>query len=336
VTTELDLIRLLLHPGVRLHDPGELTRSLTDLAAQAQRLGLQSELSTSLSLLARAYHWGWGDIPRARALMRRAMQLIEAAHEPNLEPLLESARCLAYLEMDMARTGQLFDELAALDSVAADSVQYQWGLGLVTAWRGDVAAARAALGRAIELAVRRGEHWAAFECSARLALLELEAGEIATAGSVSAELAPLADKLGDGSERHYAEAIAALCGLARDDVAATADFDRAIGVLEQMDARFLVPDLHGIAAELHHRASRLDDAQDRAELAVRVAREVARPFEEARGQALLACIAAERGDVEGVQALLRSVARLARTSGLPGHVEGLRREAEQTLARSGG
>ena len=330
VTAELDLIRILLHPGVRLRDPGELARNLADLCAEAQQLGLNAELSEGLLLLARTYHWGWGDIPRARAVMQRATHLIESAPEPNLEPLLEGARCLAYLEMDMGRTGRLFDELAALYTLAAQSVQYHWGVGLVQAWRGDISSARAALGHAIELATARGDHWATFECTARLALLELEAGNIPAAGSLADQLAALAAKLGEGSEQPYAAAISALVALARHEHGAMAMLDRAISQLEQIDARFLVPDLYGIAAELHYRAHDLDAARHRAALAARVAGEVARPFEAARAQALLACIAAQRGDPDRSEAHLRAVHDAS--DDLPGHVEGLRRKAERLLA----
>lgn len=329
VAAELDLIHLLLHPGVRLREPGELTRDLTDLCAEAERLGLDAQLSTGLSLLARAYHWGWGDIPRARALMQRAATLIEGARTPDIEPLFEGARCLAYLEMDMGRTATLFDELGSLHALAARSVQYQWGLGLVQAWRGNVASARAALGEAAALAAAREDHWATFECTARGALLDLEAGEIDTAVSRAARLAPLATKLGDGSEQHYAVAIAALCGIARQEPTATAQFDQAITALERIDARFLVPDLHGIAAELHHRAGELDRASERATQAALVANEVARPFETARAHALLACIAARHGDYGSGHDHLQLVDDAV---GLPGHVKGLRQQAERLLA----
>jgi DNA-binding SARP family transcriptional activator len=330
VTAELDLIRILLHPGVRLRDPGDLARDLADLCAEAQQLGLNAELSEGLLLLARTYHWGWGDIPRARAVMQRATHLIESAPEPNLEPLLEGARCLAYLEMDMARTAGLFDELSALDTLAARSVQYHWGLGLVQAWRGDTPSARAALGQAIELATACGDHWATFECTARLALLDLEAGHIPAAGSLADQLAPLAAKLGQGSEHPYAAAISALVALTRHQHGAMAMLDRAISQLEQIDARFLIPDLFGIAAELHYRAHDLDAARDRAALAARVARDVARPSEAARAQALLACIAARQGDPDRSEGHLQAVHDAS--DGLPGHVEGLRREAERLLA----
>jgi DNA-binding SARP family transcriptional activator len=328
VAAELDLIHLLLHPGVRLREPGELARDLTDLCAEAQRLGLDAQLSTGLSLLARAYHWGWGDIPRARRIMQRAATLIEGARTPDIAPLLEGARCLAYLEMDMGRTAALFDELGSLHALAARSVQYQWGLGLVQAWRGDVAPARAALSEAAALAAAGEDHWATFECTARGALLELEAGQIDAAVSLAARLAPLAAKLGEGSEQHYARAVAALCGIARQEPTAVSELDQAISALERIDARFLVPDLHGIAAELHLRAGELDRASDRATQAALVASEVARPFETARAHAVLACVAARHGDRSLGRGHLRVVDD---TVGIPGHVQGLRREADRLL-----
>lgn len=329
VAAELVLIHLLLHPGIRLRDPGELARDLTDLCAEAQRLGLDAQLSTGLSLLARAYHWGWADIPRARAVMQRAVSLIEAARAPDLEPLLEGARCLAYLEMDMSRTADLFDGLGALQALAVRSVQYQWGLGLVELWRGDVAAARTALGEAAVLAAAQDDHWATFECTARGALLELEAGDIGAATALANQLAPIAAKLGEGSERHYASAVGALCDLARLEPNASLELDRAIGALERIDAVFLVPDLHGIAAELHLRTGDYDRACDRATRAAQVAGEVARPFEVARAHTVLASIAAQRGDIDHGREHLLAVDT---TDRLPDHVRGLRQEAEHLLA----
>ena len=327
VSTELELIHVLLHPGVRLRDPGELDRDLAELCAAAQRLGLKSELSRGLSLLARAYHWGWGDIPRARALLQRATTLIEQAHEPDLEPLLEAARCLAYLEVDMDRTARLFDQLDGLHTLAEESFQYQWGLGLVQAWRGDVGSARAALGRAAALAAARSEHWVAFECTARLALLELEAGAVDAAGLLCGQLGPLAAKLGEGSEQPYAAAINALYRVGHDPEARGA-LDDAVSRLERIDARFLVPDILGIAAELNYRAGNLDLACQLAERATGVAENVSRPFESARGQALLARIAIERGDLKEAR---RRADAIDGTDGLPEHVKALRRDAVAVL-----
>ena len=114
----------------------------------------------------------------------------------------------------MPRTARLFDELSALHALAEQSVQYQWGRGLVQAWRGDVPSARHALRAAIDLATTSTDHWITFECSVRLALLELEAGEVDRAGSICAQLGPLAEKLGEGSERALAAAVSAVHAIA--------------------------------------------------------------------------------------------------------------------------
>jgi len=330
VHADLDLIYFLLHPGVRLRDPGELSRELAELCAEAERLGLDAELSAGLNLLSRAYHLGLGDTPRARVLMERAFRLIENSEVPDAEPLLEGARCLAYLELDMPRTARLFDELGALHALVEHSVQYQWGLGLVEAWRGDVDAARQALAEAIELATVSTDHWIAFECAARLALLELEAGDIEAAGRPSALLPPLAEKLGEGSERAYADGVVALHELMSGRADGAARLDDAVTRLEQIDARSLVPDLLGIAAEYLIRSGDLDGAQARATAAAHVAEEVARPFEAARAHAVLAAIAAERGDDGGARRHLESVPT---ADSLPGHVRGLRDEAERLTRR---
>jgi DNA-binding SARP family transcriptional activator len=330
VAAELELIHVLLHPGVRLKDPGDLAPDLSDLCSEAQRLGLDAELSRGLRLLAGAYHWGWGDIPRARALMDRAVRLIEDSPSPSLEPLLDAARCLAYLEMDMDRTARLFDGLGALNVLAAGSIHYQWGVGLVQAWRGDLQAARRALAHASEIALHHADYWASFECTARLALLELESGEVEPARPLCASLTELAHRLGEGSERAYAAALHALFKVASGDSRGNDDLDVATATLQRIDAAFLVPDLLGIAAEWHLRTGDIERAAERAASAMRIAAEVDRPAETARANALLACIAARQGDAAGARRRLALIG--AAGESLPEHVEGLRQEAERLLS----
>ena len=227
------------------------------------------------------------------------MNIMEAAARPNIEPLLEGARCLVYLEMDMERTYELFAQLEGLHDLAVTSHQYQWA----SAWCGRGPAscprARAALHRAIELASTRSDHWASFECSARLTMLDLEAGDPQAARARSEQLAPLAAKLGgSGSEPAYTNAIAALVAFARRERAADVKFETAIAELNRIDARFLTPDLLGIAAEAAYRAGDLATATTLAEPALAAAQAVDRRLEVIHAHALLACIAARRGALE--------------------------------------
>ena len=77
IAHEVRLIDVLVHPALRLRDPGLLGVELAELCALAQQLGMADELSTGLMLLARLHHWGWGDIPRAEVLLRRALDVID-------------------------------------------------------------------------------------------------------------------------------------------------------------------------------------------------------------------------------------------------------------------
>jgi DNA-binding SARP family transcriptional activator len=332
VHVEIELMYILLHPGISLRDP-DLGRDVGELCAEAQRLGLDAELSMGLYLLARVYHWGWGDIPRARALMERAVDVIERSHGPNLEPLLEGARCLAYLEINMPRTAQLFDELGALHVLAEHSVQYQWGVGLVELWRGNTDVARAALAEAIVLATASTDHWITFECTARLALVELEEGAPERAVELCGQLAPLAEKLGEGSEQPYAAAVAAVSEIAFGIAEGEEHLDEAIVAFERIDSLFLVPDVLGIAAECLYRRGKVDSAYDRASSALGIADDVGRPFESARAHALLACIAATEGDAATARSHLDALNAVPGV--LPGHVEGLRQQAERLTAALG-
>ena len=324
VPIDLQLIHTLLHPALRLHDPGHLASDLTDLCAEAQRLELSAELSSGLLLLSRLHYWGWGDVPRARILMQRAFDVTAAAGGPHAEPILEGARCLAYLEIDMERTTGLFGQLAGLHDLATRSHQYQWGLGLVRAWNGDVDGARQALREAVTLAAARDDHWAVFECSARLLLLEADVGDPGGARPLLGDLAPTAARLGaGGSEARFASAIAALYRLV-DEPSEMDAFLSEVAALEAIDARFLVPELLGIASQLAYRRADLDQAETLARRALHMAGTVDKPNEAARAFALLACVAAARRDADGSAAHSQAARESAM---LPVHVEDLLDEA---------
>ncbi len=66
VTLESQLIHVLLHPGLRLRQPGDLVRDATELVASAQRLGDTASLTLALPVLARIYHWGGVTSPKRR------------------------------------------------------------------------------------------------------------------------------------------------------------------------------------------------------------------------------------------------------------------------------
>jgi DNA-binding SARP family transcriptional activator len=298
VRHEIALLQVLLHPGVQLHRPGGLAVELARLCADAQQQGLDADLSAGLVLLARIHHLTWGDIPKARTMVNRAADIMRArADQPDPEPLFETARCLAYLEIDMPRTRQFFADLAALGPLAEASDRYQWGLGLVLAWDGDVDGARAAFQAAAQLAAARQDHWATFECTARVTILELEHGRVDAAEALCPKLAPLADKLGrGGSEANFAQVVNSLVRLGRHgDHETRAAVRAAVGELERIDATYLVPEALCLAAHLEYRRHAFDDVNDHAARALELATRVDRPLQAAQARALLVCTAAHAG-----------------------------------------
>jgi DNA-binding SARP family transcriptional activator len=333
IPIQVRLLQLYLHPGLRLRQPGELARDLAELCAAAQRHGRDSEFARALHLLARVYHLSWGDIPRARALLLRAATVLEkASGQPDLEPLLESARCLALLEMDMPRTRRVFEELAAIGPVIVGSMRYQWGMGLVLCWAGDAAGARAALRQARNLAAKCGDHWAEFECSARLAMLEVETGAAWAAVGLASELGPLALKLGPGgSEEAFAAAVLALARLSAAEPDAAGAVDAAVARLDQIDARYLMPEVLNVSAQMLYARGERGPARAQAEQALALAVSVDRPLEAARAHAVLACVAAQDGSREDAFAHV-DAAQAAGSDQLSAGARAWLRNAERMLA----
>lgn len=333
IPVEVRLLQLYLHPGLRLRRPGDLARDLAELCAAAQRHGRESDFAKALHLLARVYHLSWGDIPRARALLLRAATVLEKANgQPDLEPLLESARCLALLEMDMPRTRQVFEDLAAIGPVIVESMRYQWGLGLVLCWAGDATGARTALRQARNLAAAGGDHWAEFECSARLAMLEVETGATRTAVELASELGPLALRLGPGgSEEAFAAAVLGLARLAAGEPGAAGEVDAAVARLDQIDARYLMPEVLNVSAQMEYARGDHARARGQAEQALALAVSVDRPLEVGRAHAVLACVAARGGSREDAIGHI-DAARVAGSDQLTAGADAWLHDAERMLA----
>src|SRR5262249_55992144 len=85
-------------------------------------------------------------------------------------------------------------------------IDIPWGQGIASAFAGDGDAAARLLGRALEIARAIGDHWAEWDCLARLVMLELEAGHAAAALERCAELTPVAARIGAGSAWPFAAA----------------------------------------------------------------------------------------------------------------------------------
>src|SRR5262249_56020061 len=82
-----------------------------------------------------------------------------------------------------------------------------------------------------------GDHGAEGDCLARLVMLQLEAGHAAAARERCAELAPVAARMGEGSERPFTAALEAMADLLAGQVGAGQRLEAAAEVLRAVDAR---------------------------------------------------------------------------------------------------
>ena len=184
--------------------------------------------------------------------MQRATQLIESTREPDLEPLLEGARCLAYLEMDMARTARLFDELGALLHPCRALVPVPVGP------RAGASVARRHPAPPAPRSARPSTLPRHAVTTGRRSNAPLVSHCWNSKPATSPPPARLADQLAATRRQARRRQRTALRGGhlgARSHRSPRARRDGACltarsAELEQIDARFLVPDLYGIAAEL--------------------------------------------------------------------------------------
>ncbi|HXJ19536.1 MAG TPA: AAA family ATPase [Polyangia bacterium] len=296
---QMQLYAILVHPGLKLHHPGPLGAQIADLCTEAADAGLTAECSLGFKLIAQLHHHAFGDVPRARAAIRRAVEVFDSLPaEPNLEPLTDGAYCLAYLEIDMRRTRALFDDLARLRGVEG-LLGFQWGIGLISLWEGELDRARQALRSANTLAMRAKKTWAEFDTLAAIATVELEAREHDRVLALSPELERLADKLGEsGNEGPFARSLAALARLESGDEEGAGELDGAIQALERVDSRYHLAYVLNTAAQIAFRRGMLAEARRRSEAAKRAADAVERIGESRRAELVLAAIEAREGRPE--------------------------------------
>jgi hypothetical protein len=292
------LLGVLVHPGVRLRRPGTLAVEIARLCAEAQEAGLGVECSLGLHHLARLYHWSLRDLPSARAALFHAAEVLATLPaEPNVGPLVESARCFATLEIGagMRRAREIFSNLAMIGGVTA-TPDYLFGLGLLQRWEGDAAAARETLTAAVARAREIKRHWIAFEATSALAMLEIEVGQEQQAIELAPALRLAAQQLGEGgSEGPLIDALEALAHLGLGDRGASATVDAAAGALAAIDSQFHLAYVLNTAAAIDLRGGRVEGARRRAEAGLAAATTADREVEIRRARVLLARVAATGG-----------------------------------------
>lgn len=328
VELETVLLRVLVHAGGTQGRERDVQARLEAVSRSARVLGMHSQVQAAFYLISYIHYKG-GDWDRAREDTLRAVEAGRSSDgETAVRAIANTGRCLASIERELPRAQQLLAEARArTGDDGPELVDLAWGTGILAHFSGDLDTAAAEFARAVELARREDEHWPACDCLVRLACLELERGRPDAAKAHCEELAPLAARLGDASEKPFGEAVAALAELSMAGERARADggalerapdsceeaalqtsLDMALHALADADAKGARAYVLVAAAERDLAAGRIERARRRATEAEAAAEAVGRRSELALARLILARAALSRGDVGAAEQALALVA----------------------------
>jgi DNA-binding SARP family transcriptional activator len=293
----MDLYKVFVHATLGRRRQGELERELVGLVEQAGGASLHPQVQIGLYLLSVLSEES-GDGARAQAYALQASELSRAADPLTaVRALANTGRCLAQLERDPRRATSLLLEAQELaTAIGAAVIDLPWGLGLTRLFAGEEEAAARYLEQALNMARQTQDHWAEYECMARLSMIDLEQGRPAPALRRAAELRAAAARLGEGSEAPMAETLEALARLELGEDAASGLLETAIERLRLIDTKGLLAYAQILAAEIDLAAGRLAAAERRAMEALGAARTVERRSQVVLARTILARIALREGD----------------------------------------
>jgi tetratricopeptide (TPR) repeat protein len=291
------LLNIAMHAGAAVPGARSLTSELSRLTLEAQDAGLAPEVATGFYLLS-FHHHIHGDYAAAYDDTLKAAEAGRTGDAATAARALgNTGRCLALIERELPRAESLLREAHVLASQAKVNLKdIPWGLGLIAAFRGEYKEAAAQLDAALVMAQAEQDHWAECLCLQRLALIEIEGGDPESARARVHQLAQVAAKMGEGSERPVADALRALADCMLGDAAAGDRVDQAISRLRNIDAKALLARVLTIAATIDLQRGHQLRAAERAQEARRVAEAVGHRSEAVMAQVLLARAARDRGD----------------------------------------
>jgi DNA-binding SARP family transcriptional activator/tetratricopeptide (TPR) repeat protein len=306
VTLSVELVAIELLAASQPQRAAQLS-ALAALAAEARRLGLPSAEARA-HFLSSVLHFRADD---SQAALTSSLSRIEATrHAGPLElgaELAGAARCCLMLERDTEAAARFLDRARSVLGERSDDIDLVWSEGLLAKFRGDLDAAAARLEHALRVARRERQHWEGCECLLELIWVDLDRGRRAEVLQHAAELASLAERLGESAYAPLAECVRALVGpsvaplepgAAASDPAcqALAAFEARLPPLRAAGAQRLLAIVLNRAAELALSAGALDPARDYAQQALVAALQVERASECATARVTLAAVALRTGD----------------------------------------
>ncbi len=291
---EPERVQLLLELGqiaVAARRPERLdeeARRIEALAEEALAFGCLEHARLGFHMISylRWEEGAWSDAQRHMLRAEFVSRSADAAER--VVAMAEAARCLALVERDLGQAETLLLEARGLaKQLGIEPVAIADGFGMLRMHQGRLEEAAELFKQARILACRDGDHEDEFQALAHLCMLELDAGQHESARAHAAELSPIADKLRGGSEAPFAAALAALSQYTLGDED-TGGLDEALEGLRVVDAKHRLAFVLTRAAEIDVGRARPQQAQRRAEEALRLAQALESPSDIALARALLA------------------------------------------------
>ncbi|MEO6325734.1 MAG: AAA family ATPase, partial [Thermoanaerobaculia bacterium] len=304
----LELGLLAVHVGAAQRSPADLSRQVSRFIAEAA--DFPALKARALFLLA-VLHYESGESSGAESAVRLAAEASQGADAFTRSfSLANAGRCLLYLERDVpiARV-QLAEAHLLARTHALENPELPMGLGFDALFRGEHDEAVQYLEEGLALALHARDHWRACIFLVRLARLELERDRPEAARLRCDALRPMAEKMGEGSERAVCEALTALAEHAGGATGAEDRLGEAVQMLREADSKADLAFVQNHAAELEagRRGGipvRLSSAHARALEAFTAAGTIGLHSEQAVSRSLLAELAAAEGNLAAAEEFL--------------------------------
>ncbi|MGD0523912.1 MAG: AAA family ATPase [Polyangiaceae bacterium] len=245
-----------------------------------------------------------------------------------VETLANTAFCLAIIEREHPKARALLDEAAeSARALRVSVVDVDLGEGYLAHTAGDVAGARRALERGLELARVRADAWRQSMALVRLAMIELESGAWEATRARARELQAVAAQLGEGSEGAIADSFDALARAGAGEAEGSEGLTAAVAALVRADATSMLAYTLTTAAEMATDGGAFAEAAELGRRALDAAVPLGKP-----SAMILAHAAIGRASL-GAGDRASAVSQLEAGRGLVDHAYGVSKRAREGLDR---
>ena len=283
---------------IELHDVLYSAQPLEDWEAAAELYASLAERALDLGDLSHArlgYHlaatvrWTQGEWEGARKQSLQSARVIRSDDsKAHIVGMAETAKCLVMLERDLSQADAMLMEAGSLaerkhfahPAIAA-------GTGMLRLYENRLDEAEELFQDSRTLCKSAGDRLNEFLASEYLVIIALQRGNIAVARDRAERLVTLGEKIREGSEKPFADALLGLCIYALDDD--PGPLDAALKDLRIADAKYRLAYILTRAALTDCERGRKADAVARAREALGYSQILERPTEMLLAHAVLAC-----------------------------------------------